>query len=528
MTGPRPRVDTHPPYVETYGPEAIELAAIAGLVLDPWQADALTTMLGVKPDGRWSCFEYCEWVSRQNGKGGILEARALAGLFLLGEELIMWSAHEYKTAMEAYRRVKRLIRALGVQVDPRNDKLWDVDGRLVKIVDTNGEEGLECLDTEQRLKFIARSKGSGRGFSGDVNIIDEAFAYTADQHTALLFTMGARQNPQLIYTSSPPLTGVTGDVMYGLRDRGDPTLPRTPGEAPWQQDDSLGYRDWGLGGELESLEVDLDDEGLWLQTNPALSASRPSALTLEKTRKERKAMRADPVGFARERLGIWPRRVRESAGAGVIPKALWEDLALDPPENGQEPERPTEVAFGVVVSADRSRTAIAVVGPLADGRMQAAIVNYDGGTHWVVDRMEQLQKKWKPVAWALQDKGPTGTVLAAARQRTSPPNAQPVFAEPEDREKPRRGELAVPWAADVAVAYGMFVDAVTERRVVHLGDTALDTAVVGAAVRALGSGTTWDYRSSVDVAPLQAVTLAHWAYVTRAHLVVEDRTPNLW
>ena len=284
----RPRVDVHPPYEVTLGPVAVDLARRGGLVLDRWQADALDVMCAIRPDGKWACFEYGEIVSRQNGKGAILEARALAGLFLFGEELIMWSAHEYKTAMEGFRRVLAVLRRLGTRL---SDTLYDVDGVPVKVINTNGEESLERLDTGQRLRFIARSKGSGRGFSGDVNIIDEAFALTREQQEALMPTMSARPNPQIIYTSSPPLTGDTGDVLYALRQRADAG-----------GDDSLGWRDWGLAGDLDDLAaVDLDDERLWYQANPALGGR----LTVEYVRRERRSM--SDVGFARERLGIWPR-----------------------------------------------------------------------------------------------------------------------------------------------------------------------------------------------------------------------------
>ena len=37
-----------------------------------------------RADGNWSAFEVGVNVPRQNGKGGIIEARELAGLFLLG------------------------------------------------------------------------------------------------------------------------------------------------------------------------------------------------------------------------------------------------------------------------------------------------------------------------------------------------------------------------------------------------------------------------------------------------------------
>jgi hypothetical protein len=44
-------------------------------------------------------------VPRQNGKGTILEARELAGLFLLGERLLIHSAHEQDTSLEHFRRL---------------------------------------------------------------------------------------------------------------------------------------------------------------------------------------------------------------------------------------------------------------------------------------------------------------------------------------------------------------------------------------------------------------------------------------
>lgn len=494
----RPRVETHPPFELSYGPETVELARRAGLILDPWQCDSLTCMLAVRPDGKWTCFEFAEIVSRQNGKGSILEARALGGLFLFDEELVMWSAHEYKTAMEGYRRVLVLLGRLGQRL---TDTLYDVDGILVKANNTNGEEGLERLDTGQRLKFIARSKGSGRGFTGDCNIIDEAFAYTRLQQAALMPTMSARPNPQIIYTSSPPLTGDTGEVLYALRERGDPTAHRRADAAPWAQDDALGWRDWGLPGDLDNLDgVDLDDRTLWYATNPALGGR----LTVEYTGRERRSM--SPADFARERLGIWPRQVK--VGEGVIPTELWRDLAA-------VPERPSDVAFALVVNHKRSHTAIAAVGPRADGRLQASIVAYQPGTHWVVDRAVDLKARWNPVGFACQDKGPSGTLIMRLEEAG--------IARPEDRDEPRRGDLAVPWSNDVAVAYGLTIDRLRERQLVHVDDAPLNLAVAGAQTRPLGGGTTWDYQADADSAPLQAMSLALWLYVTWVDKVTVDR-----
>jgi phage terminase large subunit-like protein len=70
--------------VSSRGREAVELAASAGLVLDEWQAFVLERALGVRENGKWAAFEVGLVVPRQNGKGGLLEARELAGLFVLG------------------------------------------------------------------------------------------------------------------------------------------------------------------------------------------------------------------------------------------------------------------------------------------------------------------------------------------------------------------------------------------------------------------------------------------------------------
>ncbi|MGY4986484.1 hypothetical protein [Streptomyces nigrescens] len=58
---------------------------------------------------RWAAFEVGLVVSRQNGKGSLLEARELAGLFLFGERLIIHSAHQFDTSKEAFERILMLV-----------------------------------------------------------------------------------------------------------------------------------------------------------------------------------------------------------------------------------------------------------------------------------------------------------------------------------------------------------------------------------------------------------------------------------
>lgn len=485
---PVARVDTHPEYTESYGPLAIRLAEAAGLVLDPWQAAGLSTWCAVDAAGRWLCFECAEIVSRQNGKGSMLEARALAGFLLFGEKLIMWSAHELKTAVELFLRVKQLIKTL--------IEAGEVDESDIKVTHANGDRGFERLSTGQRIKFIARSKDSGRGFSGDLNIIDEAYAYTRLQQSALMPTMSARPNPQIIYASSPPLTGDTGEILYNLRYRGDPSVPRVADDPPWSQDPSLAYRDWGAAGDLDSLdEVDLGDEALWARTNPA----HPGRISLEFIRREFRSMSRED--FARERCGIWPREI--TGGSGAIPAELWRELAV-------EPERPAMVAFAAVVSHDRRHTAIVSVGRRVDGRLQASVVDYRPGTHWVVDRVAELRDRWNPIGVACQDKGPSGTLIDPLKDAGIMP--------PADWDAPTRGDLAVPWSHAQALAYGQMIDAITQRQLVHVDDAPLNVAVSTARTRPMGGGTTWDYKAPGSEL-LTAVSLAVWLHETWIDLV---------
>jgi hypothetical protein len=487
----KPRVSTHPAYVDTYGPEAIELMVRAGQPLDAWQCDSLTLMLAVRGDGKWACFECAEIVARQNGKGGILEARVLAGLFLLGERLIMWSAHEYKTAMEAYLRVRFLIHNL-IQAGV-------VDQADVKFNNTNGEEGVEILSTGQRLKFIARSKSSGRGFSGDVNIIDEAFAYTPQQQAALMPTMSARPNPQIIYTSSPPLTGDTGEVLYALRARGEAG-----------GDDSLGWRDWGLAGDLDFLDgIDLDDLAAWAAANPALRIR----ITLETIGRERRSM--SPVDFARERLGIWPKKV--GAGAGLIDAKLWASLA----DTGSVAS--DLKTFAVDVTPARDHASIAVYSPRPDGPGHVELIDYRPGTDWVVARLAALKVTWNPVAIALDPRGPAGSLLLDLEQVG--------ITAPTDPERPRRGDLALAGTQDVAAACGRIVDAARQQQLRHIDQPQLNLAVLGAAIRPLGDAWAWGRKvATQDISPLVAITLARWAHEVREPLVLADydALANIW
>lgn len=478
-----PQARSIPPCVDTAGHEAIELAAQAGLIMDPWQQQILVDGLGEREDGKWSAFEVALIVGRQNGKGSVLEARVLAGLALFDERLILWSAHETKTAFEGFRRMAALVEG--------NE---DLRRRVAKITYGAGLEGIEFRNGA-RLRFVARSKGSGRGFSSDLIILDEAYALTADQMAAMIPTLSSRPNPQIWYTSSPPLDGESGDQLYALRKRAA------------AGDRNLCWHDWGVQGvELDHLEsVDLDDRGTWAATNPALGIR----ITEDFVARERATLSDE--AFARERLGIWPPR--GAGGQRVIDLAEWDALA-DPQAPGGD-----VVALAIDVTPDGGWSAIVAVGDTPSGVPRIKVLDHGAGTGWVVGRALLLKERLNPVCWVLDDKSGASRFLLPL-EKAGIVRMPPVHDDP--RQGPQRGQLWVPTVQQLGAACGSFTDAVRQGKLLHLAQQELSVALDGAKTRPLGDGAwAWGRKiASADISPLVGATLAlagleRWRHLAR-------------
>jgi phage terminase large subunit-like protein len=209
LVGCPPRFQHVPLFHSSAGRDAVDLAEFAGLTLDPWQCDVLEGALGTTAAGRWAAMEVAVIVPRQNGKGGILEARQLFGLYLNPrDELQTHTAHRFDTCLDHFRRVRGLIEG--------NDELLAKVKRN-GIKDSNGKESIELVDGH-RLLFKARSKGSGRGFSGDVVYLDEAFYLQGLGD--MIPSLSARGDPQVWYSSSAPLPRTESDILRSIIRRG--------------------------------------------------------------------------------------------------------------------------------------------------------------------------------------------------------------------------------------------------------------------------------------------------------------------
>lgn len=437
-----PRYGSFPDWTSTAGSEAIDLAASTGLYLDEWQKYVLENSLGeTRGEGKWAAFEVALIVPRQQGKTVLIEARELAGLFLFGERLIMHSAHMVNTAKESFNSIAHRI-----------EDTPHLARKLKHISRVNGNEQIELVGG-QRLKFFARSKNSGRGFSSDTAIFDEAFSLSEDAVAAMMPTLSARPNPQVWYVSSAGLDD--SHLLAQIRDRGRASEP------------GLAYFEWSADS-----DASLDDQAAWAAANPAFGIR----IKPESIQRERVSM--GEREFARERLGIW----NDPRSHTVIDPDLWALLA-DP---GSRPVDP--VTFAVDVTPDRSSASVAVGARRADGLLHVEVVRNNRGTGWVAAYVAERVKKWG----------------------ADPPLIDPAVAGSLiDQLKERDTEVRLVAGREMGQACGAFFDAVADKQLRHLDQPMLNTALGAARKRPYGEAWAWARKdTSVDISPLVAATLA--------------------
>lgn len=459
--------------------EAIELAdrygVADGFPLDESQKFTLRAALGEREDGSWAAATVADFEPRQNGKNDTCAARELAGLVLFGERLIIHTAHEFPTANEAFLRLVAVF------------ENWDdLRRRVARIRYANGEQGIELL-TGQRLKYRARTGGSGRGFAkADLIVYDEAQHLQAEHVAASGPARLANPNNQSWYMGSGGLA--TSKNSWQMRRR---ALAGDAGRLAYvehtAEDVSL------IGDRVVSSRPDVLDRDAWATANSAYG-HRISDESLFSLYGELGAEL-----FARECLCMWDP---EAGGVEpIIPPRAW---AACKDGRSAPTGRP---CFAVDVSPDRVSATIVAAASSERGGVHveitgdAEVYDHRPGTEWLVPRLVALQRRWRgkvaivkgSPAWSLQEE------LEAAGIRLLP-------ITPEEHVQ----------------ACGDLFDAVVARQLRHLGQPELDAAVGGADRRFNGDAWLWSRRTStLDISPLVAATVAHWVASKRR------RKPNI-
>lgn len=452
----RPAHYTRPKYRLTDGPLVAELCELAGFGPDPEQRMLLDDIFAVDKSGQAAAFESAVLAPRQNLKTGLFKQCALGWLFVTDQKLIVWSAHEFGTAQEAFRDMDELCAS-----HP------SISARVKAVHRGNGDEAIELL-SGARLKFKARTKGGGRGLTGDKVVLDEAYALRAVHMGALLPMLSAVPDPQLVYGSSAP--HVDSDVLHEIRRRGIAGSPR------------MVFAEW-MDTKPETCVTDECDhhytrEGCCLDDLERVANANTQfrkRITIGYLESERRALPAEE--YARERLG-WPDEPQTPELELSVED--WRLLADEDAAPSGELTLSLDVAPG--------HAAASIVG-FGGGVLE--LIDRRKGSSWLVERVVELKARHEPKAIAYDPLGPIGALV-------------PEFLKAGIELTPVEGK-------DSVRACGSLIRGTKEKLFRHRGEPEFEAAVAGARLRAVGDGHKLSRKNStVDISPLVAGTNALW------------------
>lgn len=447
MGNQEPSARIAPNYIESDGGDAERLLKVGGTILDPWQSDVLMDWLAVNPIGKWVCKTCGGSVPRQNGKTGLIQGRAEAGMILYNE-IVIYTAHLQKTATETFEEMANFFDS------PKLRKyLSDIKTAL-------GREQI-ILRSGARVKFLARTRNGGRGQHGDLLIFDEAQELNESEQASFIPAISASLNPQTIYVGTPPEPQSDGTVFRGLRDK---ALAGETRSAAWFEFsvDEIG---------------DVKDQQRWADTNPALG--RRILLTTI----EGECEQMPPDTFARERLGWWSPVVEHKEDL-AIPADVWKDaMSYEAKPNGK-------TAYGIKFTADGAEVILCGAVVPEDGKARISII----------DRQPTGRGIWWLADWLNQRYKTACCVVIDGR------NGADVLVDKISDVWRMKGTVIRPTARDMVAAVGTLTDALAEKSVTwYAGQDDLNDSALSSVKRPIGGGFGF---GGENPAPIEAAALA--------------------
>lgn len=486
----RPRLESRPETLGSHGDRVLKFVTACGLTLDEWQAYVVGALFDVNEAGLWAATEFGALVARQNGKGEILVAYDLAHLFLfpradLKRKTILHTAHEMKTAVDGFQRLAGVIES-----SPR------LMQRVSNIYTANGQEGIVLKKREgqilgDRIRFIARSKSSGRGFAADNVVYDEAQELSLQSHNALTYTQSQIINRQELFTGTVPEEGVNdAEVWEGLRDRG------RGGKA-----ERTGWMEWTPTGSEDPdvvPSIDLGDERVWAESNPSYRIRMPVESVADQYER---AVSTDPEGFMRERLSIWPARKKAAAvKLSELNLQTWIDHA--------DPDAAV-LGDGVVLSLVLGRgAAFGTIGKAArfdSDQIAVEHVHTEAGTRWIAEHLKKVKAEYGDALVVLDSKN-----SAAVLQSLDSAGVKYLAMNLDE----------------IAAAHALFIEHSNAGLVPHRPQDEVTKSLQFATTRAIGrAGVTWEQSDpKKPISMAQAVTWALWG-VLKSEASPKKQTP---
>lgn len=444
----------------------------------PWQQFVADVALELDDDGSFRFSEVVIVVPRQSGKTVTVLSKSVWRMAVYAQAFgPQTSTYTAQKRQDARRRFERtfapVLRVPKVRryfpevphprVRPSKPNQW-------RLSLNNGSEAFQFGDSYWQVGGVGES--SGHGDTLDDGTIDEArFLTNDDVEAAMSPAQLTRRDAQVWVVSSAG----GGQSIYLWRKV-------LAGRAAHESGNHgrTAYFEWAA---VE--DADPSDPQVWRGCMPALGITTTEEKIAERWEKAQRGGVEAIDTFKQEYLGIWvdvPVLDTEEA-PWCLPKAHW--LAgTSEVSTFQAP-----VSLSLAVAPDRSWSSIGVAGESTVGGIHGACAEYHEGTGWVVD---YLKAKCAELGCnVVAPKGSAAMALIPDLERAG------VVVEAFTLEQQ-------------AQAFGQMIDAVTEGRFKHPRQAHVDVSVREAEVRETEGGALVlsPKRSSVDISPLVAVTLA--------------------
>lgn len=440
----------------------------------PWQQHVADVAAEIDPaTGLPAYREIVLLVPRQSGKTTLLLSEMVHRAWGYGRpQLTRYAAQTGDDAIAKWKEHVELLESTAFR------KVFTTD-------DTNGQKALVWAN-KSRYTPTATTKKSGHGKTLDQGIIDEAFAqidFRTEQ--AMRPAMLTRDDAQLfvVSTAGDATSVFLNAKIEANRDRllNEPAAPSRTAYFEWSADE----------------DEDPFDENTWWRCMPALGRTvSPAVITADL-----EAMLADPRegerGFRRAYLN------QTDLGAGTSSVVDAEDWAAT---GSDQSSIVGPRAIALDVANDRSSAAIGQAGPNAAGVVHFEIAAHDRNTHWVLPWLVEFFRR----------------NTKAPRRVYVPPGGQAALMEPLLTEADI--EVVTLSRAEYAAGCATVSDGIVDHAIAHrrTGQLALDVAISG-ATWSRSDARTWDrHKSTTDISPLVAATVAVWGWRLEENREADD------
>lgn len=431
------------PYKKTRGDEAVALYEQGGRTAMEWQKLLIYDILAVDEQGLWAHTKFGLAVPRRNGKNEVVLMREKFGL--QNGEHILHTAHRTTTSHAAWERLCSELDHSKVEYKPIRAK---------------GSESI-TLPGGGKIEFRTRSSKGGLGEGFDLLVIDEAQEYGDDEESALKYVVSDSQNPQTIFTGTPPTMTSSGTVFLKLRT-----------EALAGRTKNTGWAEWSV-----EFQTDPHDVDAWYEANPSMGV-------ILNERKVEDEIGGDAIDFNIQRLGLWLRYNQKSA----ISEAEWKSLQCE-----ALPKLRGKLYAGVKYGHDGKNVALSIAVRTTDGSVFLECIDC---------RPVRAGRSWIVAFLAAAD---------VAKVAVDGAGAQELLAA--DMKDARLKAPVLPTVKQIVTANAAFEQAMADKAICHMGQPSVTQAAANCEKRAIGQNGGFGYRAIKDgvaIELLDSMILAYW------------------